>query len=373
MITSRTRDPAARTVTVLAVLWLALLTVVDVLLPANVVPDPLFAVSPLIACSVLRPRATAAFGAAAVALLVVSGVWNETWSTGQQWVRLVDVVLISLVAVWISDVRMRREQHTQRIVAIAETAQRVILPTIPTSVDTLVTATRYVSAAQDAVVGGDLYDYSHTPRHTRFIVGDVRGSGLPAVEEAARTIRAFRQAAAADQPLTEVAAEMDAYMNQFLREGEFVTALLIDLTDRETITIVSCGHPPPLLVRLDKSATFLESPPSMPLGLSRLFTESPRPETATFTWQPGDRLLLYTDGLSEARDTARQFLPLLDLAPHLQTGTLETALDDLLLRVRSHIPDGAMRDDLAVVLLEQPPIEEHTAYSVSNATAAPPR
>ncbi|GAB7006504.1 PP2C family protein-serine/threonine phosphatase [Nocardioides sp. AN3] len=346
----------------MAVAWLAVVVVADLLLAPHIVPDPLFAVSPLIACSVLGPRATAAFGGAAVALVIASGLWNETWSTPQQSIRLIDVIVISLAAVWLAAVQVRREQHTQRLVAIAETAQRVILPTIPTRVDTLVTATRYVSAAQDAVVGGDLYDYSLTPRHTRFIVGDVRGSGLPAVEQAARTIRAFRQSAASDQPLAEVATEMDAYMSQFLPEGEYVTVLLIEATTPGTITLVSCGHPPPLLVRRDKSATFLESPHSMPLGLPRLFDTSPRPQSSTFTWEPGDRLLLYTDGLSEARDASRTFLPLLDLAPQLQVGDVETALDDLLGQVRSHIPHGAMRDDLAVVLLEEAPIER-TAYS----------
>ncbi|MDH2415240.1 PP2C family protein-serine/threonine phosphatase [Nocardioides sp. CER19] len=358
-----TRVPASRTVMASAVLWLALVAVADVVLPPHVVPDPLFALSPLIACSVLSPRTTAAFGAAAVALLVASGIGNSTWSTAQQWIRLLDVVVVSLAAVWIAAIRVRREQHTQRIVAIAETAQRVILPTIPTRVDTLATATRYLSAAQDAVVGGDLYDYSFTPMHTRFIVGDVRGSGLPAVEQAARTIRAFRQSAALNQPLTEVAKDMDAYMSQFLPEGEFVTVLLIDLTTPGTITLVSCGHPPPLLVRRDRSATFLESQPSMPLGLSRLFADSPRPQSSTFTWQPGDRLLLYTDGLSEARDATRSFLPLLDLAPQLQAGDLETVLDDLLLQVRSHVPHGAMRDDLAVVLLERASIAKQAAES----------
>lgn len=342
---------------ILAVLWLAGVAVIDVLLPSSVVPDTLFAIAPLIACAVLSPRVTAMFGIAAVALLVASGWWNDTWDSAQQWIRLLTVVLVSAAAVLIAVVRVHREQRTTRLAAIAETAQRVILPDMPASINGLNTATRYLSAGEDAVVGGDLFDWSLTRDHTRFVVGDVRGKGLPAVEQAARTIRAFRQSAAAEDDLGAAAREIDKYLLPFLREDEFVTALLVETTSPDTIIVLSCGHPPPLLVHRDRSAEFLESQPGFPLGLSVLLPGCAGDERKgeSFSWEPGDRLLLYTDGLSEARDSNREFLPLLDLAPVLLTGSVEAALDDLLVHVRRHVPNGAFVDDLAVVLLERPP------------------
>ena len=60
-------------------------------------------------------------------------------------------------------------------------------------VDGLDVATRYLSASEDSFVGGDLYDCSLTEGYTRFIVGDVRGKGIAAVEQAARVIRAERR------------------------------------------------------------------------------------------------------------------------------------------------------------------------------------
>lgn len=170
---------------------------------AEIVLAPLFALSPLIACAVLPARATGVFAAAAVLMTGASGFWNGTWGLPQQTVRIVDVILVSGAAVVVAAVRVSREQEHERVVAIAEVAQRAILPRLPSRVDKMAVATRYLSAAQDAVVGGDLYDCYHSETFTRFLVGDVRGKGVAAVEHAARVIRAFRQAAALRPTLTE--------------------------------------------------------------------------------------------------------------------------------------------------------------------------
>ncbi|GAB3778223.1 PP2C family protein-serine/threonine phosphatase [Nocardioides ungokensis] len=322
------------------------LVVIDLLAPLSVIPDVLFGMAPLIACAFLSPRVTTLFGTAAVALTVWSGWLNGVWDQAQQWVRLVDVVLIGAAGTAISVVRERREGHLARVTAIAETAQRAILPKLPSTGPNLATAARYLSAATDALVGGDLYDCSLVDGSRRFIVADVRGKGIESVEQAARVIRAFRQAAAVRAGLDEVAEDMNRYLTPFLGEEEFVTAVLVDVSDPEAVVLTSCGHPPALLARADGEAFLVEVPPGLPLGIGPGFSRTSVP------WQPGDRLLIYTDGLSEARDAQGEFLPLLDLAPDLTSGTLDGALDRLLERVRRHVPGGALADDLAVVLLE---------------------
>jgi serine phosphatase RsbU (regulator of sigma subunit) len=244
-------------------------------------------------------------------------------------------------------VRVRRERHLARMEKIAETAQQAILPRLPRTTNGVGVAVRYLSASRDAVVGGDLYDLCRAGGHIRFVVGDVRGKGLAAVEHASRVIRAFRQAAPTHRDLVAVASDMDTYLTPFLAEEDFVTAILVDLSDPDRLTLASCGHPPAVLVRRDGTAELLDVPPGLPLGLGGGFA------TATVAWEPGDRLLLYTDGLTEARDAEGRFLPLLDLAPMLVLGTPDEALDRLLEQVRRHVPHRELGDDLAVAVLER--------------------
>jgi hypothetical protein len=342
------RDRGAPTVGAsLAAAWLLTTVAVDFAVRAGGISiAPLFALSPLIACAVLPARRTAVFSVLAVLATVVSGGWSGTWGTTQQTVRLVDVVLVSGVAVVVAWVRVSREQQHERVVAIAEVAQRAILPLLPSRVERMAVATRYLSAAEDAVVGGDLYDCYHSESYTRFLVGDVRGKGVAAVEHAARVIRAFRQAAALRPTLTEVAEEMSAYLSAFFDDEDFATALLVDASDPDRLVVVSCGHPEPLFVGPDGTADYLETEPCLPLGLGAGY------EAVSVDWSAGQRLLMYTDGLSEARDGDGEFLPLVSLVQVLSNGDGEEALDRLLEAVREHVPGGLLNDDLAVLLVE---------------------
>src|SRR4051812_36804396 len=69
--------------------------------------------------------------------------WVEpSWNTAQQWIRLLDVVAVSTAAVLVAIVRVHREEHLMRLAAIAETAQRAILPTVPATLDGVHTACR---------------------------------------------------------------------------------------------------------------------------------------------------------------------------------------------------------------------------------------
>ncbi len=339
-----------------------------------VVLAPLYAISPLIACTVLPPSMTGGFALAAVSLTIASSGWNQSWGTSQQLVRILDVLLVGVAAVVIAVVRVRREERFDRVSEIARVAQRIILPTLPRRVGHVALGARYLSSTEEAVVGGDFFDFYHSGSMTRLIIGDVRGKGLAAVEQAGRAIRAFRQAAASQESLAQTAVEISSYLVPFLDDEEFVTALLIDLSTDGKVTVVSCGHPAAVLLR-DGRPEHVDAPAGLPLGLGRAYDEH------IASWQPGDRLLLYTDGLSEARNASGEFLSPLDLAPVLGEGDVEAALDGVLLAVRNHVATDQLGDDLAILLVEnsastqQRPefaISQKTEWSEHSTTPVPP-
>lgn len=341
-----TRPSPPATYALLASAWIVLVTGADLLLPDSIVLAGLLAFAPLIAAGGVGVRGTAAFALAAVLLGVWSGFWNDAWSEPQQYVRLLTVVMVAVAGVVIARLRSDRDERFARVSAIAEVAQRAILPKLPAESGVLAMASRYVSAYEDTLVGGDLYDFTVHDESTRLIIGDVRGKGLTAIEHAARVIRAFRQFATVDVDLAEAAGDVSAYVAQFFGDEDFATALLVESRQPGRLRVVNCGHPAPVLVSRDGTVTHLETAAGLPLGLGASY------DATEVTWQPGDRILLYTDGLSEARARSGDFVPLTALAQRVQDGELEVAVDRLLDDVRRQVPAGRLDDDLAVVLIE---------------------
>ena len=353
------------TYAVAAALWLVLVVVADLLLPHDIVPTALLCIAPLIASARLGVRGTAGFSAAALVLTVWSGFWNDAWSDPQHWVRTFLVALVALAAVSIARVRVERDERFARISVIAEVTQRAILPRLPSESGRMRIASRYLSAYEDTLVGGDLYDFTVHDDAARFVVGDVRGKGVAAIEHAARVIRAFRQFATVDAGLAEAAADISAYVAQFFDDEDFATALLVEIGECGRLRIVNCGHPTPVLVTRDGRVTLVETEVDLPLGLGEEYA------AVEVDWQPGDRLLLYTDGLSEARCPKGAFLRLLEAAATLADGDPDAALDRLLEDVRRHVPGGRLQDDLAVVLIEHAATPSPTTTRPSTGFALP--
>jgi serine phosphatase RsbU (regulator of sigma subunit) len=229
---------------------------------------------------------------------------------------------------------------------IAETAQRAVLRAIPHEVGSVGFAARYISATREALVGGDLYEVAASPYGVRVIVGDVRGKGLDAVQMAGTVLGAFRRSAFTQPSLTAIATDLDAVVTAVAGEEDFVTAVLAEFHDDHTVTLVNCGHHPPLLVTDAATAQLVPTgAPVPPLGLG------PEPRSVTARWPGGSRLLVYTDGLVEARDRSGAFFPLADHALALRDGNLDEALDRLLARVLDHAGQR-IDDDMALVLVE---------------------
>jgi serine phosphatase RsbU (regulator of sigma subunit) len=324
---------------------LGVIVILDAVLTARVLVSGAFAFAAIVASALTTVRRTAIVGAAASVLAALSPLWHHNLATVDWWVRLVVTVILGATAVLLAKVRVRRERALRHMTAIAEVAQRALFRTIPSSIGPLGFAARYVSATEEALVGGDFYGVAETGADVRVIVGDARGKGLGAVQMAATVLAAFR-CAAVEPTLTDIATHLDSVVTAVAEEEDFVTAVLAEFHDDSTVTVVNCGHHPPLLLpEADPGRLVNTGEPEPPLGLH------PTPHPVTGDLPEGARLLFYTDGLVETRNRDGAFFPLGDSAAALRTGHLGAALDNLLDQLVDHA-GYQLNDDIALVLVE---------------------
>ncbi|ETA03737.1 hypothetical protein ThrDRAFT_00656 [Frankia casuarinae] len=305
-----------------------------------------FGLGPLIIAAASPPRVTAAVGALAVIAALLSGFWDHWFGTGPHLAATTLVALQSVIAVCICVCRERQRSQLHQVKAVAEVAQRALLPAVPSRLNGAGFAARYLSAAQEASVGGDLYEVVSTSQSIRMIIGDVRGKGLPAVRLASIVLGAFREAAVTWLDPEQVAAACARAVGREAEPEDFVTALIVDIHPDGRLGLCSAGHHPPRLVSADECTTLELKSPSPPLGLAERFS------VTMASWAVGDRMLLFTDGLTEARDGRGRFFPLDDHLDLLRGGSQDDALDRLAGALRAHV-DGRLQDDLAVLLAER--------------------
>ncbi|QWF23762.1 serine/threonine-protein phosphatase [Nocardioides sp. LMS-CY] len=324
---------------------LAGLIVLSIITPAQLIA--IFAGAAMVASLLTSARNTAIVAAGSVACAFLSVLWLEDAGTFDWLARIGLCALLGVVAVQNAALRERREERLQRMTVIAETAQRAVLRSMPTAIGSVGLAARYVSAAAEALVGGDLYEVAETPFGVRVIVGDVRGKGLEAVQTAATVLGAFRAAAFTEPDPGALAMRIDETMSRILGDEEFVTAI-VGQFQGDRVTLANCGHHPPLFLQSGEATTVDTGEPTVPLGLGSVPTLSEHP------WPRGARMLFYTDGLVEARDDRGEFFALDEYAAELGDGTVEEALDRLVARLLAYTGQ-ALQDDMALVLAESDP------------------
>jgi serine phosphatase RsbU (regulator of sigma subunit) len=259
-----------------------------------------------------------------------------------------DLARRAAIAVANAEEFRRQKGRLAEITRIAEVVQHAILPPVPKRAGNLDLCTAYVSAAREALIGGDLYEIVQVPGAVRLIIGDVRGKGLEAVRLATVVLGEFRAAAVERDDLTALARQMDSRMRPYLGDEDFVTALIAEVSSDGLASVVCCGHPPALLFT-GGERRYLGDADSLPLGLGA------DPAAVTRQLKRGDRLLLYTDGILEARDPQGRFIELEKVAVELAHGPLETVLDRIHQALRDAVGSD-LDDDLALLVAEyQPP------------------
>lgn len=307
----------------------------------------LLAVIPMLAAVFARPAVTLGVGTFALSAASLYGYFVASdGQTSAQHFRLAAIALFTLIATLASRGRIKRDAALATAQQVAEAASLAILRPAAKEVGGLKVAVSYNSANKAANVGGDLYEALDTPHGERLVVGDVRGKGLGAVRLATVALGSFREAAHRVDSLTDVAEWVNASVSRETGDEDFVTAVLAQVKDRR-LHLVSCGHPAPVLLR-DGRCELLETPEGPPWGIPGGYTEK------VYELEAGDRVVLYTDGVTEARSKRDrlQFFPLEEeAASALGAGSLEDGLKRLVASIRQFSGNG-LDDDAAILVFE---------------------
>jgi serine phosphatase RsbU (regulator of sigma subunit) len=201
-------------------------------------------------------------------------------------------------------------------------------------------------------IGGDTFDYAVNGDTAELLVLDAVGHGLPAALLATAAVGAYRNARREGSDLAQMCALMNQVIAGQFPGSRFATAVLarLDLTTGQ-LTWVNAGHPAPLVVRHDRLLEPQECPSSRPIGLQ----EAPAHQCSV-QLEPGDRVLLYTDGIVEARSPGGEFFGEDRLADFVvraeEAGDPPPETLRRLMRSVMEHQAGRLQDDASIVMVE---------------------
>lgn len=237
---------------------------------------------------------------------------------------------------------------------VARSLQDALLPPSMPKVHGLELAARYQVADADVEIGGDLYDVIRLgAREWGLVVGDVCGRGPDAAALTGLVRHTLRTAVLAEHQPAAVLAQANEAMLQQIDDSRFCTVAYaqVSVGDRgASVTVASAGHPRPVLVRADGQVELVACEGTLLGVLPDLQLDQIELELA-----PGDALVLYTDGVTEARQGAHQFgegrlLETLRAAAGGTADDLASALEEAVRAFR-----GRAHDDTAILVARAAP------------------
>jgi len=208
-------------------------------------------------------------------------------------------------------------------------------------------------------VGGDLYDFARQGDILWFIIGDVSGKGVPATMFMSSTINLFRSALGHQTSPKAIVEEMNAVLSDNNPSLTFVTAFIGRLhIPSGQLTYCNAAHMPPLVLNSDHSVRCIKMIPNVPLG----YDEKYKFAQEGCMLGKDQKLVLYTDGVTEARNATRKMMggeQWMEIARHN---------DDLLGAVREYIGQAEPTDDITLMTIcktsEVQPVSLHVANHI---------
>lgn len=207
-------------------------------------------------------------------------------------------------------------------------------------------------------VAGDTFDYAVDPGIANIAVFDGMGHGLPSAQLAVVAIAAYRHARRAGRSLVDICEQIDQVLLQTSAGQAFSTAVLAQLdTSSGALRWINAGHPEPLLIRHGQLIKSLHVAPRPPLGIDLRGTRAtPKPSVGSVQLEPGDSVLLYTDGVTEARAPDRTFFGdqrMTDLIiRNLAAGLPAPETMRRVVRALLEHQQGNLSDDASLVLIQ---------------------
>ncbi|HWR16620.1 MAG TPA: SpoIIE family protein phosphatase [Terriglobales bacterium] len=197
---------------------------------------------------------------------------------------------------WQAEEIARRQQHELELAAtIQQGLMQVRMPDIPFAKIT----GKNLSCTQ---IGGDFFDVVNTTEGLAVIIADVSGKGISAAIMASLLQGMIRSELAAHQPLHKLLENVNWFLTQRDVGGKYATLSVLRVTPCGEVEYVNCGHIPPVLIRNNKVMR-LDASANVPVGLLENMTF----DSASFTIQPGDRIIMVTDGVTEASNSEDEF------------------------------------------------------------------
>jgi phosphoserine phosphatase RsbU/P len=264
-------------------------------------------------------------------------------------------IIAALVAELIASRRFYGDavEHTRRRLPMQLAAEIIWnqLPPLTFAVD----GTRIAAVLEPCYdVGGDAFDYAANADVLHVALFDTVGHGISASALTTLALNTYRNARRSGLSLTDTCRSIDKWVRAQY-PGAFVTALMAEL-DLATgrYRRISAGHPAEIFLRGGRALAALPTPNTLPLGLGHMVAR--RPAVIEEQLEPGDTLVFYTDGITEARDASGALFGVdrlnAFLVDTLGEGTTAAETMRRLIHTIVSYEDGELRDDATAAMLQ---------------------